>query len=146
MPAIWVGESAEKNQWGPYEGLLIIMNVGKTCPPVPVDYQDMLIDEVSQAHANGWLVVYVGDKGVSLPEDYLDYIEDFDHIRLMHDFCGRKEADFSILPDERAKELSAMAQHGFSRPHFSFQGTSARIVGRCKIGGKETLIPPTRCA
>ena len=146
MPAIWIGESAEKSEWGPYEGILIVMNIGKTMPPVPEDYQDLLIGAVSEAHADGWLVAYVGDRGVGAPEDYLDYIEDLDHVRLMHDLCGRKDADFSILPEKRLEEFSEMVRHAFSRPHFSFQGTSSKVMGRCRIGGKETLVPPTACS
>lgn len=135
---------------GPYDGLLLIMNVGLDSvkkDPLPYDYERALMEAIGMAHASGWAVIYAFDMGAEQAPEYFDFIEGMDHLRLMGETCKRAEANFSGVPSRRTQEFKAMAQAVFDKSDtFKFTQRIGRIAGKCKIEGIETFLPVTGLA
>lgn len=147
VKTVWAGEGEGTNVHGPYDGLMLIMNVGEDLVrtrPLPYDYERSLREAMAAAHAAGWAIVYCFDKGTEKPPEDFEFIESHDHLRLMGETCKRQEADFSGMPDVRMAEFKAMAQATFDKiDTFKFTRRAATIAGRCRIAGMDVLLPVT---
>lgn len=132
---------------GPYDGLLLIMNIGDESnreSPLPYDYDRSLREAMANAHASGWAIVYCFDKGTENPPEDFDFVDGQDHLRLMGETCKRPEADFSGMPEARMGQLTAMAQATFDKTDtFKFTQRAAMVAGRCRIEGLDALLPVT---
>jgi len=150
MDIIWADQS-DKRVCGPFDGLLMVLNVGNDSYPPrgwSQAYEDALIEAMTQAHYDGWAIVYLFDHGTSMPPTHFDFIEDMDFLRLTNTYCGSRPAskgcDFSLLPQERDEEIAGIAAKIIQSPEFSFPGTPpVKVVGSCRIGGEEVLLPLT---
>ena len=141
--AIWVDRNENKPA-GPFDGVLIVLNVGvENFKSLPKEFLQSVRDAVGDAHAAGWLVLYLFDSaiGAQPPPEEFDNIEGFDFYRNMHDVWGRNVADFEPLPDKRMKEFVSLAESVREYKGFVVQGKAAKIVGQCSIAGSKTLMP-----
>lgn len=138
---------ADEQKAGPFDGVLIVMNIGKDDgvepDPLPQHYFDSLSEAVAMAHARGHAVVYVFDKGIMLPRDELGSMTGMDFYRLMHEACGKATADFDLNPDRRNQQFIDMVDSIFSHGAFTFVGKAAKITGICRIDGCEAIVPVT---
>lgn len=132
---------------GPFEGVLILMNMGQddlATSPMDSEYGIGLASAIAEAHAKGRLVLYVFDRGMSPPPEYFDVIEGMDHLRLMAQACGRDVASFPYDAQARLWEFREMAAAAFSQKDFKFTGHAASIAGKCEIHGMQAFVPPTK--
>lgn len=153
--AFWVGgapgaptQPAADEAFGPFDGVLIVMNIGRDNYrnlDMPKAYSEAVQDAVKQAHADGWAVIYAFDSkcGIDQPPDDWDFLPGHTHYRLMNDVCGRRFADFSLLPTPRMDEFRAMFEHLKLHKAFNFQGNGQLLIGSCRIDQLPVLLPLT---
>ena len=141
--AIWIDRD-EKKPAGPFDGVLIVLNIGKeNYKSLPEKFVQSVRDAVGEAHAAGWLVLYLFDSaiGAQPPPEEFDNIEGFDFYRRVQDVWGRSAADFEPLPDKRMKEFVSLAESIRQYKGFLIQGKAAKVIGSCSIAGSKTLMP-----
>ena len=148
---IWVGqdpnEMSDPSAFGPFDGCLVVMNIGletyndvyKLSPA----YIEQVENCVADAHADGWLVLYLfdSDTGAQPPPEEFDVIEGMDFFRPMGMTCGRKDSNFALLPDKRNEEFAEMKRQ--IRSKFRAGGETV-FVGQCSIDSVKVLLPPTK--
>jgi len=139
--AEWIkGKTEERN------GCLLVMNIGNdNIDSIPINYAEKIRERVNDAHANGWMVLYVFDSKTdpSKPPDYFDNGEEMDVVRMMFDVCGRKDSNFNLLPELRLKEFNAIADFVIEHPDFDcLRSANFAVCGLCSIDGDPVLMPP----
>jgi len=131
---IWIKEEG----MGPFDGLLIVMNIGEETP-VPSDYAIVMAGEIDEAYAAGWLVLHVYDKGISVPPD--EAIEGM-CLPVLSSACGEGELKFDLMPGKRLEQLKKMASHFWANSGLDFTSRNCKVMGRCLIDGAEVFLPP----
>lgn len=129
---------------GPFDGLLVIMNMPEG--GFRREYDEVVGEAIKQAHADGWLVMYVADglTGLHRPPAHYDEVDGMDHFRLFSSLGISDEFDY--IPSIRMAQFGRMAEAIASRgQEFGFPSRRlfAKVVGACKIGGVASLVPPT---
>ena len=141
--AVWA-DKKEGAKYGPFDGCLMVMNIGEDTKHVMTpEFHEQLTNAVADAHASGWVVLWVFDNetgAMKLPDDW-DVIEDMDFVRMMFDVCGRKDSNFPTLPGARMEQFKAMAQCARSHNSFDIRGRATKIMGSCSIDGVKVLMP-----
>lgn len=132
--------------FGPYEGCLVIMNMGKEnyqAFEFPRDYEDSVSQAIANAHAGGWAVIHLFYDVSMLSEcsDNLEFMEEMDHLRGANMYGSN--LDFSLDPDRRLAEMNSVMDGIWGDENFRFVGNRSAMIGQCKIAGAETLIPFT---
>jgi hypothetical protein len=148
---IWVGqdpnEISDPSTFGPFDGCLVVMNIGKetygdvykTSPA----YIEQVENCIADAHADGWLVLYLfdSDTGAQPQPEEFDFVEGMDFFRPMSSICGRKDSNFALLPDKRSEQFAEMKKQICSKFRV---GSRVVFVGQCSIDSVKVLLPPTK--
>lgn len=139
--AQWLGQKVEERN-----GCLMVMNIGNdNFETLPDNYLNQIRDRVGQAHADGWMVLYVFDSATdpSKPPEYFDTAEEMDTVRMMFDVCGRRDSNFNLIPEQRLAEFNAIATSIINHPAFeTLRSENFAICGQCSIDGQKVLLPP----
>jgi len=139
MP-IWVDEKSE----GSFEGCLMILNLNpsnyNSCPK---DYLEALNDNIGNAIADGWVVIFAYDDNTEpkIPDE-ITQMEGTTELRMMFDVCGRRDSDFSLYPDERKAQFKAIEKVMRTHPNIRFRGKFS-IGGICSIASQRVMMPIT---
>ena len=140
--AVWVDRDENKPA-GPFDGVLIVLNVGnENFKSLPKEFLQSVRDAVGEAHASGWLVLYLFDAFTAQPPpEEFDNIEGMDFYRRLQEVWGRDKADFEPLPEKRMKEFLSLAESVRQYKGFVVQGKGVKAIGACSIAGSKTLMP-----
>lgn len=131
---------------GPFNGVLFIFNLGCdnwTQEMIPREYEAGLCEAIANAHADGWMTLYVFDrmKGTSLPPEGLEFFEQMDFVRLST-ALGLDSASFPLDPDARRVALSRMFHDFLERNADEFVAVGrGAAMGLCLVGGDKVLMP-----
>ena len=143
--AIWIGRD-ENKPLGPFDGVLIVLNIGnENFKSLPEKFVSSVRDAVGEAHAAGWLVLYLFDfNTVNPPPDEFDNMPEMDAYRRLKDvWKGKEEASFALLPTERNKEFLSLAGEIIVNKYWTITRKNAKIIGSCSIASEKTLMPLT---
>jgi hypothetical protein len=103
------------------------------------EYEEALVSEVSNAHACGMSVIYLFDKGVSRPPDFIDWIDGMDFCRLSSSF-GMPSLRFSMNIAARQREMVALAMAALGQDDIKVKG-QVWIMGSCFVNDEPVLMP-----
>lgn len=137
--ANWIGDKQDKRN-----GCLLVMNIGNdNYEAIPNDFIEKVKDRVAEAHADGWMVLYVFDDKVdpSKPPEYFDDGQEMDAVRMMWDVCGRRDSNFNLYPEQRLKEFNAMSE-AVVAAFEELMSANFALCGMCSIDGQKVLLPP----
>lgn len=139
--ANWIKDAVEERN-----GCLLVMNIGNdNYNDLPDNYVKTISERVNQAHADGWMVLYVFDSEVdpSQPPEYFDSSEDMDKVRMFFDVCGRRDSNFNLIPAKRLEEFNAISECVINHPDFEcLRSANFAVCGQCSIDGRKVLLPP----
>lgn len=132
--------------FGPYDGCLVVMNMGKDnyqAFEFPRDYEEEVVAAIGRAHADGWTVIHLFYHASSLSEcaDNFEFMEEVDHLRGANMYGSN--LDFSLDPVQRLREMNSIMDGIWADEGFKFFGNRSAMIGQCKIAGTEALIPFT---
>jgi hypothetical protein len=142
-PTTWVN----KQEYGPYNGVLIVFNIGKanykTIPNMNEQYLSLVMSEVNSAHARGMSVLYLFDDEIpySMPPDEFDFMEEFDHIRPSSMYGA--DLKFPLDYEARTTKMRKIAAEVFADTTFTFVSRQTRFIGHIHIDGDAVLMPRT---
>lgn len=141
---VWVGQDGKK-QVPSFEGVLVLFNVSeanrKSIPPA---FLAKLSEEVNQARAAGWMVLYLCDTamGTEPPPEEFDRDEEGDFVRLLKQVAGMDEMTLDILPDARTKQVASLMESMRKQGSWSISGKRTRVAGLYKINGVNACLEP----
>lgn len=139
--ANWIDKKDDR-----FNGCLMVLNIGQdNIHTLPGDYKENLQAAIADGHAGGLLTLYVFDSETGpfpIPDEF-DNVEGMDHVRMMFDVGGRRDCDFSLLPDQRMEEFRKIGEVIRGHQGFNFSPTNLKICGWCKISGSKVLLPLT---
>jgi hypothetical protein len=130
---------------GPFNGCLIVLNIHQETK-LPKQYEDNLIERISQAQANGYAIFYLFDasNGVGEIKDTLPQDEHFDFRSLLSSIINiQTDINLSIDPKLRYRQLRGIADKVLYYPNVQFANKDAAIMGSCQIDGDLVLVPYT---
>lgn len=152
VPQKWIDTQAE-----PFEGCLIILNIGKDnydSLKICGEYYDNVVEAIKHAHAKGFAVLYLGDvkHGTMEPPEDLPALAGADVSRLMGHACGLQLAEFPAEPNARMAIFGEIARLLFERGRQgallpltftkdAYANGRWRICGNCTLDGEQVLHP-----
>lgn len=139
---VWIGEMGERKQpLGPFDGVLVIMNVGSDAEPNS-DGMKAIWRAYEKALSKGWLIMHVFDRGIEPPPWFLGQV-DGHNLPCISSRIGKEDFDFSFSPDERKAEFERISKVIFSDDEVKFaRHPGFEIAGNCRIAGEDVVLPP----
>jgi len=145
--AVWVDEGPKPK---PYDGCLIIMNIGQdNISDVPAGEKEKVVEALADAHAGGCAVLYVfdSDVGPMPPPEEFDFVVGMDEVRMGFDVLNMRMIQFSPGPDKQQAEMAALKdrlKERLNETTLRFDGP-VRFCGYCMVGEKKVFLPSTAC-
>lgn len=127
-----------------FNGCLMVMNIGNdNYESLPKEFIEKISERVREAHADGWMVLYVFDDVTdpSKAPDYFDSQEEMDFVRMMWGVCGRRDAVFALSPTQRLKEFNDISGHVIEAFE-ELRSENFAVCGMCSIETQKVLLPP----
>jgi hypothetical protein len=145
--AVWVDEGPKPK---PYEGCLVIMNIGQdNISDVPVGEKEKVVEALADAHAGGCAVLYVFDSDVGpmpQPEEF-DFVAEMDVVRMGFDILNMRTIQFSPDAEKQRAEMAALKERikeRLNETSLRFYGP-VRFCGYCMVGEKKVFLSSTVC-
>lgn len=142
----WVGGNPLDRR-DPFNGLFVVFNMGdRQVPRISKDFVKVIADSISDAHADGFLVVYLFEPNMAGDiSDVFGSVEGMDTT-----WFWSEEINLALDPEVRKKELEGIASRvvdGCEKSgKFEFGGNKAAFCGLIRIDGEAVLMPRTELA